>query len=52
MRITKTAGDLLAEGMEKPTHTPHLPSLIKYVSRGIKFYTKSTAQKFDSTLSV
>jgi hypothetical protein len=29
MRITKTADDKLAEVMEKPTRTPHLPSLIK-----------------------
>jgi hypothetical protein len=51
MRFTKTAGDQLAKCMEKPTRTHHFSSLIKYFPRGIKSYTNSTAQKFDSTLS-
>jgi hypothetical protein len=51
IRITKTAGDQLAEGMEKPTRTPHFPSFIKYFPRGIKSHTKSTAEKFDFMLS-
>jgi len=51
MRITKTAGDRLAEGMEKPTRTTHLPSLIKNFPPGIKSYSNSTAQSFDFALS-
>jgi hypothetical protein len=51
IRIMQTAGDQLAEGREKPTRTPQLPSLTKYFPRGIKSYTKSTAQSFDFTLS-